>query len=304
MEYFLRLRTSGDSPTLTIDSQRFSLLKASTDILREALQMEAEYEMIITNYIDLEKESLNTSISYMLRTPVAYVDTFDAGLAMNRRLMNLLTSVKLYTDRLTHHCCACLPQQKGTKERVELLRSTEYGKSFDYRFIEALRNYIQHRGTAVHQIMLGGSGFALGADRLLEFSSRFSAYKQLLASDNRFKKQVLNEMPDSVDLISASRGYIEALSSIHNNVRQMTSKSVSASRLSLQKAIDDYKSVCTEQCWGLTAYVFDGNTKIDEMPIFLNRDDIRIHLQQRNNLLSHLKKSYVTGRAKNNNSKP
>lgn len=298
MEYFLRPSTSGDFPTLTIDSQRFSLLKASRDILADALEIEEEYEMIISNYIDLEKESLNSSISYMVRTPLAYVDTFDAWLAMNRRLMNLLTSVRLYTDRLTAHCCACLPEEEGIKERVKLLRSTEYEKNFDYRFMEALRNYIQHRGTPVHQVILGGSGFALDTDRLLEFSSSFSAYKEVLTSDNRFKQQVLDEMPDKVDLISASRGYIEALSSIHNNVRQMIFKSVNEARSFLQKAIDDYKSVYREEFWGLRAYVFDGKTKIDEIPIFLNRDDIRVHLQKRNNRLSHLKKSYVTGRTK------
>lgn len=283
---------------LTIDSQRFSLLKTSTNILAEALQIEEEYEMVISNYIDLEKETLNTSISYMVRTPLANLDTFEARLAMNRRLMNLLTAVRLYIDRLTAHCSVCLPQETGIKERVKLLRSTEYHKNFDYRFMEAFRNYIQHRGTPVHQVILGATGSAHGTDRLLEFSSSFSAYKQVLASDNRFNHQVLDEMPDRVDLVSASRGYLEALSSIHDNVRQMTSKSVNEARALLQKAMDDYKSFCRQEFWGLNAYVFDGKTKIDEVPISLSRDDMRLHLQNRNNRLSHLKTSYVTGRTK------
>ena len=298
MQYFLRPITSGDLPKLTIDSQRFSLLRTSTNILAEALQIEEEYEMIISNYIDLEKEALNTSISYMVRTPLANLDTFEARLAMNRRLMNLLTAVRLYTDRLTAHCSACLPQETGIKERVQLLRSTEHQKNFHYRFMEAFRNYIQHRGTAVHQVILGGSGSASGTDRLLEFSSSFSAYKQVLASDNRFNQHVLDEMPDGVDLVSASRGYLEALSSIHNNVRQMTSGSVNEARALLQKAIDQYKSACRQEFWGLNAYVFDGKTKIDEIPISLTRDDIRLQLHKRNNRLSHLKKSYVTARTK------
>lgn len=297
MEYFLRL-THEVCPTLTIDSQRFSLLKASRDILGEVLELEEEYEMMISNYIDLEKESLNTSISYMLRPHLAYVDAFDARLALNRRLMNLLTSVRLYADRLTAHCCACLPEDSGIKERVELLRSTEYEKNFDYRFMEALRNYIQHRGTAVHQVMFGGRGITLDTDRLLEFSSKFSADKKVIASDGHFKKQVLDEMPDKVDLVSASRGYIEALSSIHNNVRQMISKSVNEARSLIQIAIDDYRAVYKEEPWGLSAYVFDGKIKIDEIPIFLNRDDIRVHLQKRNIQLVNLKNSFVTGQSK------
>ena len=262
------------------------------------MELEEEYEMVISNYIDLEKESLDFAMLYMLRTPVPYVDTFDARLALNRRLMNLLTSVRLYTDRLTDHCRACLPKQSAIKEKVKSLLSTEYDNNFDFRFMEALRNYIQHRGTPVHQVIFGGRGVTLDTDRLLEFSSSFSVYKKVLASDRHFKQQILDEMPDNIDLISASRGYIESLSSIHNNIRHLISKTVNASRLPLQKAIDDYKSFYTEEFWGLTAYAFDGNTKIDEIPIFLNRDDIRVRLQQRNNPLSHLQKSFVTGRTK------
>lgn len=298
MEYFLRPSTSGDFPTLVIDAQRFSLLKSSRDILAQALHLEEEYEMVISNYIDLEKESLNISISYMVRTPLAYVDTFDARLTLNRRLMNLLTSVRFYTDRLTAHFSACLPEETGINERLELLRSTQYEKNFDYRFMEALRNHIQHHDTAIHQVIFGGSGIDLDNDRLLEFSSSFWAYKKVIASDNRFKQKLLDEMPDKVDLISASRGYIEALSSIHNNVRQMISKSVNQARSLMQKAIDNYRSFYKEEFWGLSAYQFDGNIKIDEIPIFLSLDDIRVQLQNRNNQLGNLKKSYVTGRSK------
>ncbi len=294
----MRLNALGDCPKLTIGSQRFSLLKASRDILAEALQLEEEYEMMISNYIDLEKESTNASISYMVRNYRGYIDSFDARLAVNRQLMNLLTSVRLYTDRLTDHCCACLPRETGIKDRLKLLRSTEYDRNFDYRFMEALRNYIQHSGTPVHQVVFGSRWTALDISGLLEFSSSFSADKKFISSDGSFKKQVLDEMPDKVDLISASRGYIEALSSIHNKVRQMTSKSVNEARSTIQTAIDDYREVYKKDPLGLTAYVFDGKIKIEEIPIFLNWDDIRIQLQKRNNQLVNLKKRYVTGQSK------
>ena len=295
----MRLSTPTDCPTLTIDSQRFLLLKASRDILAESLEVEEEYEMMISNYIDLEKESLNISISYMVRNCLGYVDSFDARLALNRRLMNLLTSVRLYIDRLAAHCCACLPEERGIKERVELLRSTEYDKNFDYRFMEALRNYIQHYGAPVHQVMFGGRWTTLdNINSLLEFSLSFSANRKIIASDRNFKKQVLDEMPDKVNLISALRGYIEALSSIHSNVRQMISKSVDEARSLIQTAINDYRAVYKKDLVALSAYVFDEKTKIDEIPLFLYWDDIRIHLQKRNNQLVNLKKRYVTGRSK------
>lgn len=298
MEYFLRLGTLGACPTLNIDSERFSLLKSSRHILSEALAIEEEYEMVISNYIDLEKESISVSISHMTRNYRGYVDSFDVRLALNRRFMNLLTSVRLYTDKLASHCVACLPKENGVEERVNLLFSTAYDKSFDYRFMDALRNYIQHYGTAVHRVMFGGRWTSLDDKGLLEFSSSFTAEKRFIASDGHFKKQVLDEMPDKVDLISASRGYIEALSSIHINARQMISKSVNGARASIQVAIDDYKSAYKKDFVGLTAYMFDGDSKRDEVLVFLNWDDIRLELEKRNLQLLNLKKRYATGRAK------
>lgn len=298
MQYFLALALAADCPTLPIDSQRLSLLKASKAILAAALEVEEEYEMMISNYIDLEKESLNASISYMVRTLGGHADFFDAGLALNRRLMNLLTSVRLYSDRLTDHCCTCLPGETGITERVESLRSTEYETNFDYRFMEALRNYIQHYGTAVHHITFGGRLIHPLVNGLVEISSSFSASKKMLASDPHFKKQILDEMPDKVDLVSASRGYIEALSSIQSNVRQIVSKSVNEARSLIQAAMDDYRAVYRKDLVVLSAYIFHEKTKIDEMPLFLNWDDIRIHLQKRNKQLKNLKRSYVSGQSK------
>lgn len=299
MHYFLRLPLDEDSPSLPIDPRMFSLLKSSKAILTEALEIEEEYEIMVSNYIDLEKESLNASISYGVLHRREHADFFDARLALNRRLLNLLTSVRLYNDRLTSHCCACLPEETGIKERVESLRITEYERNFDYRFMDALRNYVQHRATAVHHTMFGRRlASPRNIDSLVEIYSSFSADKEVLASDPHFKKQVLNEIPDKVDLISASRGYIESLSSIHINVRQMTTKSVNQARSRIQAAIDNYRAVYKKDFVVLHAYVFDEETRIDEISLFLNWDDIRIHLQRRNKQLRSLKKSYITGQGK------
>ncbi len=295
MEYFLGLITFGDHPTLPIDSERFILLKTSKQILAEALVIEEEYEMIISNYIDLERESINASLIYMVRDTHTYIDFFDTRLALNRRLMSLLTSVTLYTDTLESHCEVCLPKESGIKELVKKISSTEYDKNVDYRFMENLRNYIQHKNTAVHNVSYGGRWTALDDNGLLEYSSSFMADKSVLASDKKFKKHILNEMPDKINLMVSTRSYIESISKIHDNVRKMVSKNVNESRTIIQTAIDDYKIVYKDNFAGLSAFEFDGHKKTDETPIFLSWDDIRIELEKRNKNLVNLKKRYVTG---------
>jgi hypothetical protein len=293
MKYFLR--TLGESPELLIDNEKYSLLRESKRILGEAFKIEEEYEMVVLNYIDLEKEAINFSISYMVRTYRGYIDHFDARIALNIRLMNLLTSIRLYKDRLSTHCGACLPQETGVKERVDLLFSTEYDNNFDFRFMEALRNYSQHYDTPVHVSGFGGRRTSLDDSGQFEYYSNFTVTKQLLISDGHFKRPILDEMPDEVNLISASRGYIEAVSSVHDSVRKMISDSVKKARSLIQSTLDDYKAIYKKDIIGLNAYAFDGDKEMDEISLFLNWDDIRIQLIKRNNQLGNLKKRYVTG---------
>jgi hypothetical protein len=298
MKYFLRFNTLGDCPELPIDSERFLLLKNARRILSEAFSIEEEYEMIIYNYIELEKKSINTSISNMVRNYRGYFDSFDARLALNIKLMNLFTTVKLYHDRLVAHCASCLPKESGTQEAIDLLFSTEYDKNFEYRFMEALRNYNQHYGTAVHLVSFGSRWTSHDDQGLLEFSSSFMADKKFLSKDEYFKKKVLDEMPEKVDLISASRCYVEAISSIHTSARKMISKSINEARTVIQTAIDDYKLDYKKDFVSLSAYMFDSENKKDEVLLILEWDNIRIELENRNCQLINLKKRYATGQLK------
>jgi hypothetical protein len=122
----------------------------------------------------------------MVREYGGYIDSFDDRLALNIKFMNLFTSVRLYTDRLATHCVSCLPKDSGTKEKVDLLFRTEHDKSFEYRFMEALRNYNQHYGTSVHLMSFGTRWTSLDDQGLLEYSSSSMAEKKLLTKDNHF----------------------------------------------------------------------------------------------------------------------
>jgi hypothetical protein len=109
MKYLLRLRTLGQHPEIEIDQDRFFCLKRSKVVLDEALAFEEKYEMVIYNYLDLEKEVADVSLSSMVRSIHGYAGFFDARLSLNVRLVNLLTWVRVYTDQLAGHLSACLP---------------------------------------------------------------------------------------------------------------------------------------------------------------------------------------------------
>ncbi len=297
-KHILRIGALGRVPELEIDHARFEQLKASRPVLSHALAIEEKYEIIISNFLELEREATNASISEMVRNNIEYKDFFDVRLALNIRLVNLLTAVRLYTDQLSSHICACIPSDQSAKTAVKKLLSTEYDGSFEYRFMEALRNHVQHSGIPVHRFSTGSKWTDLD-DGLLEFTLYFCAQKKELLLDGSFKKRVLNEMPDEVNLRSATRSYIEAISRVHKQAREKIEAVVDSARLCLDRATRDYMVVYEKEPIGLYAYEYHGEEKIDEVLILTKWDDVRRELVKRNRELVNLRKRYVSSQAHN-----
>lgn len=77
MRYLLTLATGGSPPEINITGDRFFRLKSAKAILTQALAVEEKYEMVISNFLDLEKESNNIALSNMVRNHHEYLDSFD-----------------------------------------------------------------------------------------------------------------------------------------------------------------------------------------------------------------------------------
>lgn len=298
-KYFLKVNAPGQVPELEIEGVRFEKLKNCRPVLTHALAIEEKYSIIISNFLELEREATNASISSMIQNNIEYKDFFNIRLTLNTCLVNLLTSVRLYTDQLSSHICACLPNKHDIKSKIKRAFSAEYDSRFEFRFMEALRNHVQHSGIPVHLVSTKREWTSFEENGLLEFSLYFAAQRNELASDNGFKKQVLEEMPEQVDLKLASRIYIEAISSIHTHVRALIETEVEESRLLLDKAIQDYMVVYDREPLGLSAYEFQGEEKTDEILILTKWDDIRRELIKRNGKLTNLGKRYVSSKVHN-----
>ena len=289
-KYYIEIMAMKCNFSLEIDEERFSILKFSKDVLTHALAIEEKYEILISNYIELEKQVTNEIIAHMAMRSIECQDDFKTLISLNIKMVNLLTSTRLYTDQLLSHISFCLSDRPEIKEKIKGLFSTEYDSNFEYRFMEALRNYVQHKGLAVHN----GShkkGWKNNYSRL-EYSLYFSAKKSELALDKNFKKSILDEMPDEVDLHSASRSYVESMSRVHEQTRHMINEVVEKSRLAIEIAREDFKKAYPDKnMYFLSACAYKNEHRIDEIPLPLEWDDIRRKLIMRNKGLARLGKS-------------
>lgn len=296
MQFKLKTWALGSFPEIEISNEQFQSLYQSAEVLKAAMAIEEKYELVISNFLDLEKDSLAVSSDYMVRRSNNYSEFFDIRSTFNRRIVNLLTSTKLYIDQIQQHVKTCNPELTAC---VKNEFSREYDTLFEYRFMEALRNYVQHRGLAVH-LVSHPAKWIEDDESLLEFQTKIYTQKTNLEGDKAFKKSVALEMPDKVELILSSRKYISAISRVHSFIRSNIDTVVKSSRDLIESTINQYQDINDGESIGLCAVSFEADGRLDNIiervPLFLSWDDVRIELTNRNRCISNLEKRYVSGK--------
>ncbi|HDM8130293.1 hypothetical protein [Vibrio harveyi] len=296
MQFKLKTWALGSFPEIEISNEQFQSLYQSAEVLKAAMAIEEKYELVISNFLDLEKDSLAVSSDYMVRRSNNYSEFFDIRSTFNRRIVNLLTSTKLYIDQIQQHVKICNPELTAC---VKNEFSKEYDTIFEYRFMEALRNYVQHRGLAVH-LVSHPAKWIEDDESLLEFQTKIYTQKTNLEGDKAFKKSVALEMPDKVELILSSRKYISAISRVHSFIRSNIDTVVKSSRDLIESTINQYQDINDGESIGLCAVSFEADGRLDNIiervPLFLSWDDVRIELTNRNRCISNLEKRYVSGK--------
>jgi hypothetical protein len=298
MKYVLRIDTSGKNPEVDLDESGYASLKEARSTLSHGLAMEEKYEILISNYLEFEKEILDHAVQSMIRNPTDYEDFFQVRMSFSRRVVNLLSATRLYVDQLHRHLAAIMSHNQNTEAVVRRLFSTEYENRPEYRFMEALRNYVQHRGLPVHLVQVNSHAQDSGRERLLVFSVELVSERKYLKENGEFKRNVLEEIPEKVDLKMAIRVYVEGISRVHVAARKLVEGSLAEARSIIETAIASYRKVFPETSVGLRAICLDENKVVDSVPLFLDWDNVRIELSKRNSELVNLRNRYVSGQIK------
>lgn len=284
-------------PEVEISAEEYSLLGEARSVLSSVLGIEEKYEILVANFLELEKQLLHVAATNTVRNTLSYSEFFESRSALNIRLVNLLTAARLYLDQLPQDVADCIPENLNAANLVKARGSKEYDEHFEYRFMEALRNHVQHRGIPIHFIEQGSHWTSFGEDGLMEFTVEIAAQRRYLKEDGKFKKAILNEASEDVDLKAACRRYVESLSAIHEFARELIAEAAKSARARIEAAHKRYAEIYHEDLLGLTASAIADEREVSSVPLLLDWDDVRIELQRRNTQLVNLSKRYATGRA-------
>lgn len=298
MKYYLTRGTIG-ATDLEIDENRYEDYKESNKVLKSCLSFEKSYEILLSNYIDLENERLSWATLEMVRVR-SRDDFLNATLSLDRRMVNFLSTARLHIEHLQKRGGDCVSGQsiEDVKAVVKCFCDTEKANKPEYKFMWDLRNEVLHSSLPTNWVSFSSNRTNSFDDSnpKFEYSLNFGLSKSLAMG---FKQNELESISsnDKIDLMSVSRVYMESLSTIHVKFREYIAESVSQARSRMEEAFHRYKKVCEDNLIGLYLWkVNDSSDIVEEFHFSLFHDDRRIQLQKKNRKLVNLRNRHVTGK--------
>jgi hypothetical protein len=227
----------------SISAEEFAAIQASENDLLIALGAEEKFAIVADNLNEFERELLQATQNHILSSDSGYVLAMNVRREIDRRLVNLLSACRLYFDQIAHLVSSAFGSTSPEEKRVNDKRHDLYDHSFAYRIMEALRNYLQHRGLPIENISFSRHRVESAGGVFWEASviPRLSA--DVLEADSKFKKEVLKELKERggvLDIRPIAREYVSRIFGVHRLIRELIGGRAEGGAELLRKWISRY----------------------------------------------------------------
>lgn len=300
MKYILCLPESDSSSGVPLDRGSYYQYTRASNVLLHCLFAEIKYDILTSNFLDLEEQILKETESIIVRGFDRFPNASDLTISLNKRILNLLASARMYTDQIVGHVRKCLPEKSRKRNVVKDSICRERVNSWDFRFVEALRNHAQHSGLSVHWTNVGMHANQHTERWLTEYNLDFAVEtiwfgqqtRQRICTDEDGKPI---EATDRIHLKLPIRRYVDSLRGIHFQVRDLINEQVDESRALIEKTLHEYSLEWSREVNCLEVRKINNSGSVTEKKqLLLNWDDERIKLQSKNTSMRKLENDYVT----------
>lgn len=201
--------------------------------LRFGLLFEQRLDMLLENYVALEKFILDLTLVNVVFAGDSFTRLRDSKHHANRHLNNLFSTARLYIDQTDHALSEHYGKNSSQRTRYLQVKSSIYDESYAYRVMESLRNYVQHKGLLAHSVTFTSSREEEpGEDCRHRHSVRFGFSTDVLGEDKKFKRSVLREMEQrsdrnkQIEILPLAREYVSKLAEVHKVTRHSISAEI------------------------------------------------------------------------------
>jgi hypothetical protein len=297
MKHIVRSTLLVDACSVAISAHDFARVKQARLTLSSGFNAEEIFDLLLSNYLDVEAQCLSAATQRLARNLGTYAAFYDHRAPINRAIVNFLSTARLYVDQIGSKVSACLEGSVGSTLDVKQLLKREYDSAFDFRFVEALRNHVQHSGSAVHTLKTEWNTSPPPTKFEVAVHVSPICERVSLAQDGKFKASVLSACPTTINLLDAIRVYTVSISRIHREVREGLESRLTEAHDTISSLRMRLAGKCEGDLDALVAVALDTEGKDSEIvPLILEWERVRRILLVRNVGLPDKRRSFVSGR--------
>jgi len=219
---------------------RFQSILRAKETYMLAVDLEEKINLLIDNHHEFELELLKLAEAKRTWPKTEAMDAMEKRLLLDRRIVNLLSACRLYLDQSSHAMSYLFAAESKEFKAANERRHKFYDSNFGYRFMEALRNYVQHRGLLVHYLVYEYHRMPRNTGEYVEFTVKPILELSYLAEDPKFKSSILDEakavVGKEVDLRQPIREYVTSIWSLHVAIRDSIARGF-VDRFSLYRSV-------------------------------------------------------------------
>lgn len=287
----------GDKIEISV-SEYQSLLEATTKLL-DALMFEEKLDVLLGNHLELESDLLSISIRDALLSEELEDKFHSNRTLLNRRLINLLGSCGAYRDCAKSIVKLLLADKPEEIKSLENALSSHYDANLGYRVMEAMRNFVTHRGFPVHKVTYSSQVHETESRNRFSYNISFFASAIYLREDGKFKASVLKEIEekgDNVDLKPLLRDYVQCLLTVHTELRAKFHDAIAQWEATISEAIRSFSSAYPQNSAAglLSCVTYRGETRVGEFHVNTSTMERRQALNQKNSGFANYAKRFVT----------
>jgi len=286
---------------IEIDEAEFLLIKSARQNLFEMLFLEEQLDLVTENFYEYETELLAIASRMMIFSNDDPMSMSRERNLIGRRIVNLLTAGRMYIDQSVQHVERMYGANSSTLSVIKKEFNLQYDKSLGYRAMEALRNYVQHRGVPIQGIKFSYKVVDPETESQLLYRAIPLIGVLELAEDQAFKRAVLDELKNiqhdgRVDARPLIREYIESIRSIHEKIRQLVGPDLVRWERVLDETIEKFQSKFGKETSlaGLIIASEESDGRLIETTISKVSIERRHALEKKNGQFVNLRKSYAS----------
>ncbi len=306
MKYKLSTIAIGPKRAVEITEGEYDEIVKAMNSLYAATFIEERLDLVVENFYEYENELLILANHFAIFQDLSPLSGSDDRNRVIRRIANLLSACRMYIDQSHYHIKHIYGDKSEKNQQLRNLKSTQFDLRLGYRFLESLRNYVQHRGIPVDSLKYSSHTLReREQSQLLHIVVPIIRVTTLEANkkfNNKFKEEIIPELraiaiDDEVDIRPLIREYVGCIGKIQESLREILKSDFEYWERIVEQVISKFRSKVGDDISvaGLSAVIEDENGKwLERTEIYQGTIKRRLQLEHKNRIYRFLEKKYAS----------